>query len=260
MEKISATTGWLWIKEGFALFRRQPAEMSTLFLSYMMLMLLVGIVPLLGQVLPLILIPTFSIAFMQACADIEAGRRVTPRLLATGFRSPALVRLLILGTMYVVAASLAVAASSLVDGGTFLSVMAGQSATDSKTIQESDMMSAMLVAALLYIPAAMAFWYAAPLVAWHNMGVGKAVFYSFFAVLRASRAFFVYALAWLLIGVVLPVLVSSLAALVIGTPMVTILILLPMSILLTVVMYCSFYPTYTHVFGREMIPAPATSA
>jgi hypothetical protein len=25
---------------------------------------------------------------------------------------------------------------------------------------------------------------------------------------------------------------------------------LPLSIVLTVVMYCSFYPTYTHVFGR----------
>lgn len=260
MEKLPARTGWLWIKEGFALFRRQPAEMSTLFLSYMMLMLLVGVVPLLGQVLPLMLIPVFSIAFMQACANVESGRRVTPKLLAIGFRSPALRRLLMLGLLYVVLASVAVAASSLVDGGTFLSMMAGRTPADAKTIQESDMMSGMLVAGLLYTPAAMAFWYAAPLVAWHDMGVAKAVFYSFFAVLRAGRAFLVYALAWILVGVVLPVLFSSLLALIIGQPIVTVVVLLPLSILLTVVMYCSFYPTYTHVFGRERIPAMPAAA
>jgi len=28
------------------------------------------------------------------------------------------------------------------------------------------------------------------------------------------------------------------------------LMLLPLTVLLTVVMYCSFYPTYTHVFGK----------
>ncbi|MDO9216948.1 MAG: BPSS1780 family membrane protein [Lacisediminimonas sp.] len=259
MEKIPARAGWLWIKEGFALFRRQPAEMSTLFLSYMMLMLLIGVVPLLGQILPLVLIPVFSIAFMQGCANVESGIRVHPRLLATGFRSPALRRLLMLGLLYLVMAALAVAASSLVDGGDFLSVMAGRTAADSKAIQDSDMMSGMLVAALLYTPPAMAFWYAAPLVAWHDMGVGKAVFYSFFAVLRAGRAFMVYGLAWILVGVVLPVLVSSLLALLIGQPLVTVVVLLPLSILLTVVMYCSFYPTYTHVFGREFIPTPAVS-
>ena len=55
MEKIPAHTGWSWVKQGFALFRKQPAEMSTLFLAYMFLMLILGIIPVLGQMLPLIL-------------------------------------------------------------------------------------------------------------------------------------------------------------------------------------------------------------
>jgi hypothetical protein len=68
MEKQPAKVGWLWIKEGFAIFRRQPAELSTLFFGYMFLMLLMGIVPLIGQMLPMLLIPLFSVTFMQACA------------------------------------------------------------------------------------------------------------------------------------------------------------------------------------------------
>jgi hypothetical protein len=33
------------------------------------------------------------------------------------------------------------------------------------------------------------------------------------------------------------------------------LVLLPLSIVMTVVMYCSFYPTYTYVFGKPPEPA-----
>src|SRR5438046_774177 len=119
MEKLPAKTGWIWVKEGFALFRKQPAEISTLFLAYMFLMLAVGIVPVLGQLLPLILVPVFSMAFMQACVQIEREKRVFPSVLLTGFRSPALKNLLILGCLYLLAAIIAIAASTLIDGGVF---------------------------------------------------------------------------------------------------------------------------------------------
>jgi len=250
MEKLSAKTGWLWVKEGFALFRKQPAEMSTLFMAYMFLMLVLGLVPLLGQVLPLFLVPVFSIGFLQACVNIERGQRVFPNLLLTGFRSPARNRLLQLGGLYLLAAVVAVAASSLIDGGVFWQAMSGQVALDADTVRDSNMSLAMLFAATIYTPAAMAFWYAAPLIAWQDMGVGKAVFYSFFAVWRQGRAFLAYGMSWIAIGILLPVVVSLVTALLFQKALVTIMVLLPLSIVLTVIMYCSFYPTYTHVFGK----------
>lgn len=257
MEKLPANTGWLWVKEGFALFRKQPAEISTLFLAYMFLMLAVGIVPLFGQVLPLILVPVFSMAFMQACLQIEQGKKVYPNLLLAGFRSPGSRNLLKLGLLYLVAAIVAVAASALVDGGVFWQIMTGDKDLDSEAIRNSNMSLAMMFSALVYTPAAMAFWYAAPLIAWQGMGVGKAIFYSFFAVKRSGQAFLVYGLAWLLIGVILPAVLSSIVALVVGKAFAVMIVLLAVSLLLTVVMYCSFYPTYTHVFGR---PGPSTPA
>lgn len=251
MERQTAKSGWEWIAQGFALFKRQPAEMSSLFLSYMLLVLMVGFVPLLGQVLPVVLIPVFAIGFMQACAHIEAGRKVTPRLLATGFKSPALRRLLMLGLCYAIAIALAVAVSGLFDDGNFMSVMAGRRPADA---QETDILPGMLVAMLIYIPAGMAFWHAATLIAWHGMPLGQALFYSFFAVLRAGRAFVVYILGWAVIGVLVPVLLTSLLAAVIGKPIVMLLVLVPLSLFLTVVMYCSFYPTYLAAFGRDRVP------
>ncbi|MDB5841505.1 MAG: hypothetical protein JWQ23_3457 [Herminiimonas sp.] len=250
MDNYPARNGWLWIKDGFALFRKQPAELVTLFIGYMFLMFLCGVIPVIGQLLPLILVPVFSMAFMQACVNIEQGKRVYPNLLLTGFRSSALPTLLKLGGLYVLAAIVAIGASSLIDGGVFWKVMTGRMPLDAKAMQSANMGLAMLVAAAVYTPAAMAFWYAAPLAAWQGMGLGKSIFYSFFAVRRAGKAFIVYGLAWALIGVFLPVIFSTLIALLTGAPRITMVILLPVSIILTVAMYCSFYSTYTHVFGK----------
>ncbi|HZW22989.1 BPSS1780 family membrane protein [Noviherbaspirillum sp.] len=256
MEKMPAIAGWIWVKEGFALFRKQPAEISTLFLAYMFLIMAIGFLPLLGQVLPLVLIPVFSMTFMQACLQIEQGKKVYPNLLLAGFRSPAFKRLLKLGVLYLLAAVIAVAASAIVDGGVFWEIMSGQKRLDTETIRGSDLSLAMMVSAAVYTPALMAFWYAAPLIAWQDMSIGKAIFYSFFAVKRSGMAFLVYGLSWVLIGIILPAVLSSLVALIVGQAFAVMVVLLTVSLVLTVVMYCSFYPTYTHIFGRpESRPA-----
>ena len=112
------------------------------------------------------------------------------------------------------------------------------------------MSTAMLFAAAVYLPAAMAFWYAAPLITWQKMGLMQAIFYSFFSVRRAGKAFLVYGFAWIAIGVLLPVLVSGLIGLLTGKSAVTMIFLMTMSMVMTVIMYCSFYPTYTHLFAK----------
>ena len=71
------------------------------------------------------------------------------------------------------------------------------------------MSMAMLFAAIVYVPAAMAFWYAAPLIAWQKMSLGKAIFFSFYAVRRAIRAFIVFGLAWVALNIILPAVVST---------------------------------------------------
>lgn len=250
MERLPASAGADWIRQGFALFRKQPAELSMLFLLYMLLMFSLSLIPLVGQLLPLLLMPAFSMAFMQACADIEAGRKVRPALLLTAFRSPALGTLLRLGALYMLAAIGAVAISALVDGGTLWKLLSGQLKPDDESVAIGSLPLAMLVSALAYLPFAMGFWHAAPLATWQRMGLFKAVFYSFFAVRRCGKAFITYALGWMAVGIVAPALISALLGLLLGKTPVTVMLLMPLSVLLTLVMYCSFYPTYTAVFDR----------
>ncbi len=250
MQTIEPSAGIHWIREGFGLFRKQPAELAMLFLAYMLLMFTLSLIPLIGQLLPLLLVPAFSMAFMQACVDIEAGRKVRPSLLLTAFRSPALGTLLRLGALYLLAAVAAVAASSLIDGGVFWKLMSGQLRPDDEAIAVGALPLGMLFAALVYLPFAMGFWHAAPLAMWQRMGLLKAIFYSFFAVRRCGKAFLAYALGWIVIGVALPAIISTVLSLLLGKTLVTLMLLMPLSVILTLVMYCSFYPTYTAVFER----------
>ena len=254
MNRLPAITGWLWVKEGFALFRMQPLTLSMLFVSYMFLMILIGLIPLLGQLLPLLLLPVFSLAFLRASAQVRAAQAVRPNLLFEGFRSPHLKRLVLLGSLQLLVATAALGASSLIDGGLLWKILSGQIALDPKVVAGSNLGLAMLFSAALYVPASMAFWYAAPLIAWHQMGVGKAVFYSFFAVLRETRAYLVYGVAWAGIAVFLPAFLSLLLAVLFKNPGLIVVVMMPVSLLLTVVLYASFYVTYTDVFGTE--PAP----
>ncbi|MFT5643210.1 MAG: hypothetical protein ACI83P_000755 [Janthinobacterium sp.] len=251
MEKLPANTGWHWIKQGFGLFRKQPGALSALFVSYMFFMLIIGILPVLGQVLPVIMVPVFSMAFMQACLHIERSKAVFPTLLLTGFRKPVFPKLFGLGLLYLLVATIAVGASALVDGGIFWQLITGQIDGQSELIGDSNMGGAMLLAIAIYIPAAMAFCFAAPLIGWQKLSIGKAIFFSFFAVLRSAKAFVVFACAWFALSVV----GSQIVMLLFGRSETAMMVMLPLSAMLTLVMHCSFYASYRQIFGAPQDPA-----
>lgn len=253
MENIPAKTGWLWIKEGFAIFRKRPIELSTLFFGYMFVVLVLQLIPFVGAFLPIILVPVFSITFMQACAHVEIGKRVYPNLLLAGFRSSGVRSLLMLGFVYLLIAIIAIAASSLIDGGMLWKTITRQVTVNPATMNESSMTMttlAFLFAGGIYLLGLLAFWFVAPLIAWKNMGLGKAVFYSFFAVRHAGKAFAVYILAWFGLNSLLQIVISLIVILLFSSSQTMALaVFFASSLILTTVMYCSFYPPYKSLFG-----------
>ena len=252
MGKLPANTGWHWVKQGFALFRQQPGGLSTLFLGYMFIMLLIGSVPLLGQLLPVILVPVFSIAFMQACNDIEQGKRISPKRLLIGFHKPVFAVLFSLGLLYLAVAALALGVSALADDGVFFKLLTGQ--IEPAAAKNSNLAGAVLLAMLVYIPGAMAFCFAAPLIYWQKMSLGKAIFFSFFAVLRSAKVFLMFAAGWFGISLVS----SQVVLLVFGRSELAMTVMLPLSMILTIIMHCSFYASYRQIFGvpKKDVAAP----
>jgi hypothetical protein len=248
----TAKTGWLWIKEGFSLFKKQPVGFNLLFLAYFFIMHIISIIPLM-KIVSLITLPLFSMAFMVACREVKRGNKISAKQIIAQLRDPSTKTLLLLGVLYPLAALAALGISSLADGGLLWQAAVG-SGVDPEAIPDSNILNAVLVFFLLCIPAGMAFWYAAPLIAWHNMSLSKALFYSFFTVYRTGRAFIVYLLGWFVISIVIPSIVSGFVAITFGLP-AAFAVALPASIILTVVIYCSFYPTYTTLFDDQKTEA-----
>lgn len=250
MENLSARNGLFWAKQGLILFCQQPVEILMLFLSYMFIMMTLSVIPVIGQFLSLILIPMFTMSFMQASLNIKQGKRVYPNLLLIGFRLATLQTLLVLGLFYLLAAFITIAVSMLIDGGVLWQIMTNFS-INIIDIENKNIRIAIIISGMLYIPAAMAFWFAAPLIVWKNMTLGKALFYSFFAVYRASKAFIMYSFIWLIASVLIPAIISAIIALFIKNVVVVAFIFLPLSIFFTAIMYCSFYVTYATIFDKN---------
>ena len=242
-------TGWLWVKQGFEIFRKQPAEMLSTFFGYLFLVLTLTVIPLLGQIAYIVLIPTLVMGFMQACHKTQKNERVNFLILFDGFRSPAFSRLLLLGAFHFFAALIAASVFLFVVDDVVLEALKTQQKIDISVIAKSNIAIAMLLAMLAYLPAQMAFWYAGPLIMWNGMSVGKAMFYSFVAVKRMWRAFLGFGASWVLIIIFFQLLASLLVALFSGDQFFVMIIITPVFFALTTVIFCSFYPNYINVFG-----------
>ena len=251
MNIIKASAGWLWLRQGFSLFKKQPFELLMLFFSLMLFNFVLNVIPILGSVTTFLLGPVLMMGFMHACREVDNGQRISIGFLVLAFRSPALKNLLLLGCLHILALLLAFAGCMLFDQGLLWSFISTGKTLDAKAIQQTNIVSSFILIWLLHLPASMAFWFAAPLVMWHGMSTAKAVFFSFIAAWRARRAFLVYGLSCF--GVLFTALIvfSMVAALFSGNADSVKDFLLPLMIPVAVIMYCSFYCSYHDVFGRE---------
>lgn len=252
MGKLPASTGWLWIKQGFELFKQQPGGLTSLAMLYAMLNLVLSIVPFIGQLAAIVLIPAFSVAFMQACADVEQGKRVVPALLLSGFRKPAFPKLLAVGLLYVSAAALAIGLASLTSDGMLVKLLTGKIAHDSAEARDANLGSALLLILAIGLPAAMAFCFAAPLIYFQNMGVGKSIFFSFFGVLRAFKTFVVFAVSQFGLMLLLTQIVGLIFG---GSPTLLVMVMQIVLVLFSVLFHCAFYASYRQIFGSPVTPA-----
>jgi hypothetical protein len=252
MNDLPARTGWEWLKQGIGLFRKQPAALTTLLFANILFSIGLSAVPFLGSVLAVVLIPSFSMAFMQACLMIENGDRVTPAVLLTGFRQPALAALCKLGLVYLGVSLLMMVITRLaIPPEVLMQMMPRPDAKTPPDIQASHML-ALFGVFLLDVAVLVTLCFAAPLTYWKHMGPGKATFYSFFAVIRTARPFLVLLAAWFAIffGVCI------VAALLFGDAALGRVVLMWLIFLFVLLLQCAMYAGYRTIFGKPYDKAP----
>lgn len=256
MASIAPSSGLLWLKQGWALFKQQPLLLSGLFATNILFFLLLASIPVVGPVLQVIVMPACNMAILSACMRITRGETVTFEVWTSTFRSKAFPVLCRLGMIYLAINLLALGLSYLVDNGAFLQLANGKVKFDPQSKTLPPIGYGWLPIVLCLIPAQMAIWFAGPLICWKNMPLFKAMFFSFFAICRALPAFLV--LFFSAFGLAFAMLMfAALVSVITHSQGLGGMLLLGLLMMLFTVLYCAVYPAYVQIFGAQDAPGSA---
>jgi hypothetical protein len=258
MRVVPARNGWSWLVKGLALFRKNPPMWLFLVFTYWIAAMLLGQIPYVGPVASTVLVPAFFVSFMVMCAVLDRGGLLRPGVLFAGFRS-GLTTLIALGALSLLSIVVVLGVSSLADSGAFMTLILSGQQPPVEAMQDGSVLSAMLVAALAATPVAMAFWFAPVLAAWNRIGAAQSLFYSFFAVWRNWRAFFVYGAVLALAGAVFLIILTFAALLVQGRMQVLHFLALILFLVSWPTLLASFYASYRDIFPENAVPAEPPS-
>jgi hypothetical protein len=246
---VETRNGALWLLDGWRLFRAAPLGWLALVFAYWIIMTLVSVVPIAGIAAASVMVPAFSVGFMAAARAASRRGPVELGLLFDGFRHH-LKSQLVLGVIYFACLGLLLAATTLADDGALARWMLTGRRPDDEVLQSDDFLTALVLAALLYAPVLMMFWFAPPLAAWHGIAPVKALFFSFFACLLNWRPFLAYGAVSALFAVVLPLLLLLVLTLA-SFRVAAMSLVFPLLLVLLPTLFASFYASYRDIFGVE---------
>jgi uncharacterized membrane protein len=136
-----------------------------------------------------------------------------------------------------------------------LKVMLGTTTMDPDTIVNSNITMGFLAALVFYIPVAMLFWFAPILAAWHDVSPVKAMFFSIVSCWRNRGAFIVFGALWFAVATTVSFGLTALMQ-ALGAGDFAVAALMPATIIVTTMLYCSFYATYRGCFGVQTSDTP----
>lgn len=251
---VSGRGGALWFLDGWRIFRRAMIGWLAMVAAYLLLTNLVAYVPVVGIFAALVLVPPLSAGLMAGARAASRGATPELSLLFDAFRHDTRAQLL-LGFIYMASSVAVFFLMGLADdSGQLRALLGGR--LQREALDVGEILPPLLVAALLYTPVMMAYWFAPPLAAWHSTGAAKALFFSFYACLINWRAFLAYGAVTIAAMVLLPFV--ALAVLVVitgGALQLSVMgLLLALMVVLLPTLLASFYASYRDVFGEGAPP------
>ena len=253
MKGLPASTGFDWLKQGFAIFRKQPGILMMLIFANIMIPLLLARLQLLGVILANLAIPSLTIAIQQSCRLIDEGHRVHPRVLLSGFQKESFAPLFKLGLVYLgVTAILMIAVVPFIDMES-LKVLTKPIDPKNPPVIASRTVLAIFLFVLLMALSMLALVFAPGLTYWKRMPTFKAIFYSVFAVLGAKGPFAILIVSWL--GITM--LSNMIFGIIFGTSMMAQAVATWISFIAILIFQCSLYAAYKQILGApEDMPEP----
>ena len=260
--------GVTWLAESFAMLSKHRVPWLVLVVAYYLLLAVVESLPWIGVYVAPIIKPLMSVAFLAAAWTQERGGRPQLRMLMQGFRANVWT-LLPLGVILVAGISLAVAATSLIDGGRLLDLLYGAAPSNAdpaaaarrlhETLASPRVELGMLFGAICALPTILALWWAPALVVFQDARLPTALAASLRAAIANWRPVLRYAAVVFVLGGVVPSLVTSVVALIVPAPFnatLAMALLLPYLALFVTTLHISDYVSYRDVFHAGETLAP----
>ena len=250
LNMVPARTGVLWVKQGLRTFFKQPLALSGLFLMFIITVSLGSLIPYLGNVLALAVLPAATLGLMAATREAEQGKFPMPLMLITAFRAgqQQTRAMWVLGAIYALGFLTVLGISALLDGGQFARLYLVGGNLSPEMIQSSEFQWALYAAMAVYMPLSLLFWHAPALVHWHGVSPTKSLFFSAVACLKNFGAMTIFSLTWLglFLGVgFLLIIVSAL----LGQPELMGILMLPTIMLMGSMFFTSIYFTFRDSFS-----------
>jgi hypothetical protein len=251
---VPAGTGIQWVKLGIRTFLKQPLALTGLFFLYWAAAFLLLVLPLVGPILALATMPISTLGMMIASHEAVEGRFPMPRAVAAHFRAGR-KRLLALGLLGLIFAGVMMGLMALVPMMVDVSQLRTAVTPETMTPEiAAQVLSAMSVAALMYLPISLLFWHAPALVFWHGVSPGKSLFFSVVACLRNGKALLLFGLGWTAV-VFAALMVMAMLSLVTGQ-LVAAFAFQPLVLMISAMFSTSLYFTFRDSFVATSDHAP----
>jgi hypothetical protein len=257
LKTVGPARGAHWVRDGLRLYLRRPLAFTMLFLLFMVVAMLSALVPLVGGVLQMMLVPLLSLGMMVASQSALLQGPVQPRQFVEPFRGPpAQTRsLLLLCAVYGVVVLLTLWLCNVIADDGFvraLELMRRQPPAPQEEIDallaERPMVAGTLFGMVVLTLISVPFWHAPALVHWGGQSALQALFSSALAVWRSRGAFLVYGLSWFALVLVFG-LVSAGVLAVFGAGQLASLVAVPAGLFFSTLFYVSLIFTFNDSFG-----------
>ena len=200
--QVAAGQGWQWIVEGFDLFKKSPIIWVVLFIILFLIAIALHFIPILGPLVLYILLPVFLGGLMVGCKAQQNGEELEIAHLFAGFKKNT-NSLIALGGVYLVGQIIILGVMFIFGGTAMINLMkGGQPDLVAMTAAMSDAMLAVLIGLALYVPLAMALWFAPALAIFNDMQPVPALKSSFNACLKNIVPFLIYGIALFVLAII----------------------------------------------------------
>lgn len=253
---VPARTGFQWVKLGAQTFLRQPLAMAGLCFMFIAAFSVLSLLPVIGPLLSLALVPAATLGIMAASREAAQGRFPMPTTLVTAFRAgPANTRsMLILGALYTAAVMLVFGVGALFAPDVAPGVELPNGEVTPEQVRAMFNNPGLWVTMVLSVPVFMAFWHAPALVHWHQVTPLKSLFFSLMACWANKGAMLLYGLGWMAVMMMIGVVMNLLAVL-FGSAALLNLVAFPLALLIASMIQTSIWFTVRDSFVTEEGPA-----